>query len=126
MRIYSTKDFSREARRSRLKDDDLIKAALRADKGLIDARIGAHLVKQRVGRKGGYRTIIVLKQAKFALFLHLFAKQAKADLTPVEEEVFREAAKHLAELSDMHVRLLVERGEWIEIEHESREEDLSE
>ena len=66
MKLYKTREFARQARQCRLADAELREAVQRAEQGLVDAGIGAYLVKQRVARKGqgrsrGYRTIIFLK-----------------------------------------------------------------
>jgi len=122
MRLFKTKEFARSARKERVSDKDLTEAVERAEAGLIDGVIGKFLIKQRIarpgqGRRGGHRAIIVHVRGELALMLHLFPKNAKGNLTRAEEDVYREAAKHVAELDDANVEALVEAKEWIEIEH---------
>ena len=121
MRLFKTREFARIARKERLPDRVLAEAVERAELGLVDARIGRLLIKQRIaregqGRRGGYRSIIVHVQGARAVFLHLFAKNDQATLTPAEEEVYREAAKHIGQVGEQTVEALLAAGEWFEIE----------
>jgi hypothetical protein len=123
MRLYQTKEFARLARKNRVSDEDLREAVRRAEEGLIDALIGAHLIKQRVaregsGRSGGYRTIIFIKEGDRAVFLYMFEKSQQANLSKLEEEAYRDFAKVLAGLDDVAFARLIEQRNWKEIEYE--------
>jgi hypothetical protein len=118
------------ARKSGVSDEELKEAVRRAEEGLIDATIGAHLIKQRVareggGRSGGHRTIIFLKEGDRAVFLHMFEKSQQANLTKLEEEAYREFAKVLAALDDAAFTAAVEKRNWKEIEYEHQKEGVS-
>jgi len=57
----------------------------RAERGLIDAELGGHLIKQRVarlggGRSGGYRTVIAYRAAQRSVFLYGFAKSERDNI----------------------------------------------
>jgi hypothetical protein len=82
------------------------------------------VARPRQGRATGFRTIIVHKVAERALFVHLFSKSSKANLTAQEEGAFREAAKVLAALGDEPVRALLAAGEWIEVDDAGHAETL--
>lgn len=74
--LYALKDFARRARKAGLGDDGLWEAVDRAERGIIDADLGAGLIKQRIarvgqGRSGGFRTIIAYWRGERAIFLHL-------------------------------------------------------
>ena len=91
MLMFLSKEFTRQARRSGLGDDALIDSIDLAENGKIDADLGGGLIKQRVarpgkGRSGGFRTIIAFRSGARAIFLHIFAKNRKANLTPPELE----------------------------------------
>lgn len=63
MRVFKTFDFVRDARRAPLSDESLVEAIQRAQRGLMDADLGGHIIKQRVarpgkGRRGGFRVLI--------------------------------------------------------------------
>jgi hypothetical protein len=81
--FYLAKAFARQARRSGVDDGALREAVDRAEKGHVDADLGAGLIKQRVaragrGRSSGFRTIVAYWHGERAVFLYLFAKNRKA------------------------------------------------
>jgi hypothetical protein len=130
MMIFKTKEFSRLACKERIADLQLSEAIERADKGLVDASIGKFLIKQRIarrneGRSGGFRAIIFYRQRDRAVFLHLFAKNDKGNLTEPELVAYREFAKHLANLTAEQVKHLVDERKWIEIDNEDDEKKVS-
>lgn len=132
--VYLTKEFARQARRSGVSDAALIEAVDRVEAGHVDADLGGGLVKQRVarpgkGRSGGFRTVIAYRKGSRAIFLHMFAKNAQANLSALELEALKEIAKPLLKLSDKELKGLVQMRGWREIEKskddEGREEGLS-
>lgn len=116
MRIL-TKEFVRLARKHGIDDQSLHAAADDADRGLIEAEIGSCLIKQRVarqggGKSGGYRVVVYYRRASRSVFLHLFAKNVKANLNPNELEAYRDFAKILDGLTDLQLLELAERRDW--------------
>jgi len=66
MRIYKTKPFNRWAEKEGLTDAALGAAVEELARSLIDADLGGHVYKKRVGlarrgKRGGVRTLIVFK-----------------------------------------------------------------
>ena len=119
--FYLAKAFARQARRGGVDDDALREAVERAEKGHVDADLGSGLIKQRVtrpgkGRSGGFRTIVGYWQGERAIFLYLFAKNRKADLSMAELDDLKGTARILMSLNDEQLRQLVESGGWREIE----------
>lgn len=104
-----------ETRHAHFQDEDLCPvigrcrrrrriAGRRVARGLIEAEIGKFLLKLRVarpgeGRSGGYRVILVYKAEAFAVFVHMFAKKAQANLTSEELESLRSLAKLFVSLA---------------------------
>ena len=124
MKVYKTREFARLCRNASVADWDLCEAAERAEKGLVDASIGKFLIKQRIarrneGRSGGFRAIVFHGQGDRAVFLHLFAKNERSNLTRAEQDAYRDIAKELADLTIDQIRALVDRQKWIEIDYES-------
>ena len=79
MRVFKSNRFHRFARKEKISDAMLCEAIERAERGLIDADLGAGLIKQRVarpgaGRSGGYRTLIFFRAETRAVFAFGFAK----------------------------------------------------
>ena len=95
MQVYATAEFVKFASKQKIADAALCEAVARADRGLIDADLPGPLIKQRVarpgqGRSGGYRTILAYRSGQRAIFLYGFPKNAKANLSRAEEDIYRE------------------------------------
>jgi hypothetical protein len=124
MTIFKLKDFARAARKEGVTDADLVDAVVRAARGLIDGEIGRCLIKQRLARQGqgratGLRAVMAYKAGAITVFVHLFPKSSKGNLTPAETEVFKAAAKQFVRLDDGAIAALVMAKEWIEVTDES-------
>jgi hypothetical protein len=126
MKAYKLKDAAKRARKLKISDEDLCEAIARAERGLTDGEIGKFLVKQRIGRLGDYRLIVVHKQGDLALVLHIFEKSGQANLTSHEAEAFREAAKEIVALKAEYIKALTNAGEWIELDYDKHQKDVSE
>ena len=59
------------------------------------------------------------------MFAYLFAKKDKENLTPVEEEVYRDLAKIVSELSDATLDTAVAEKGWKTIDYEAYEKKVS-
>lgn len=130
MRVFKTKEFARQVRKEGLSDLELCEAVERAMKGLVDAQIGKFLIKQRVarrseGRSRGFRTIIFYQEDDRAVFLHMFAKSDKSDLTNTEEAAYRDFAKELATIKTEQITRLVALKKWMEIDYEGYQKKIS-
>jgi len=124
MKLFVTRSAWKEASKSKLTKDALVKSSDRTNRGLIDAEIGAHLFKQHVGRKGGFRLILYLEKNKRSVVLHVFPKNEQPNITGHELKTLRDFAGVLADLSDeAFVQLAHKRG-WKEITDEALEEDV--
>jgi hypothetical protein len=80
VRIFQLKSFSRFARKEDIGDDLPIDAVERAEQGSVDANLGGEVVKQRVarpsrGKSGGYRTLILYRRGRRAVFSYGFANE---------------------------------------------------
>lgn len=120
MRIFKTKSFHRFTLKNNIDDLTLSEAIERAERGLIDANLGADIIKQRIARKGqsrskGFRTIIVIKHEEKAFFVYGFAKSEKDNLRQDEEEQFKNMAKHLLSLSEDYISKLLRNGDFVEV-----------
>ncbi len=127
--FYLSKKFARDARRAGLGDDGLREAVVRAEEGLVDADLGSGLVKQRVpregeGRSGGFRTVLVYRRGELAIFVHLFAKNRKADLEDAELKGLRAIAKILMGLEETELRKIAIGGRWKEIVVDDGEKEI--
>src|SRR5476651_55945 len=96
MRIFKTKALARFTKREAIADESLVAAIETARRGLIDADLGAGLIKQRVarpgqGKRGGFRMLIAFRSDR-AVFLFAFAKNERENIGDTELTTLREIA----------------------------------
>lgn len=120
MRVYKTKAFARFARKTKLADDKLVRAAEEVAKGNYDADLGGGVFKQRVareggGKSGGLRTIVLFKVGGYSVFAHGFAKSDKANVSAQELKALKLLAGVLLGMSAAEVGTAVKAGELIEV-----------
>jgi hypothetical protein len=121
MKAYLPKSFLRKAGGDGVSDADCQEAIRRAERGLVDADLGGRLIKQRIprGNQGaarGSRAVVFYKRGEIAVFLHIFSKSDKANLTKSELADYLEFAKSLEELTQAKLRELGATRGWKEIE----------
>ena len=112
MRVYINAWFAKFARQEGIEDFQLVEAVVRANIGLIDADLGAGVIKQRIsrqgaGKSGGFRTIIFFKARDRAIFMFGFAKKAKKNLTHEELLEMKRASREMLQLSQDQIDQLV-------------------
>lgn len=105
MRVYKTPSFAREADRLGLTDAEVSAAVREIESGLIDAHLGAELVKKRVasgtkGKRGGFRTVIAWRQGHRCFFMHVFAKGEKANVTEQEAKALKTFGRGLMAMDE--------------------------
>jgi hypothetical protein len=120
MPIYKTRSFARYARTEDINDRSLTEAIERAANGLVDADLGAGLIKQRVarrgqGRRGGYRMLIAFRSEEFAVFLFGFAKNTMDNLDAHELRVVQAAARSWLSSTPEMIAKAVEEGRLIKV-----------
>lgn len=76
---------------------ELLEAARAVAAGQWDADLGGGVFKQRIareggGKSGGFRTIILFKVGGHSFFVHGFAKNEKANITPKELKALKKLA----------------------------------
>jgi len=120
VRVFKTRAFGRFARKERIGDALLCEAIERAERGIVDADLGGHVIKQRVarsgqGRSGGYRTLIAYRSPARAVFLFGFAKADQDNIDDNELRELRKAAAEMLGWNDEEVAALLAAGKWMEI-----------
>lgn len=121
MKIHVTKDTHKRFKKARITEEELKDAVSRAERGLIAARLGGFLIKQRIpregqGKSGGFRTVMFYKSGDRVVFLHMFPKNAKENLSDEEQEEYNFIANKLADLSVETITQLAQKRGWKEIE----------
>jgi hypothetical protein len=119
LKTFKSKEFARFARRNQLSDATLCRALAEIHSGMVDAELGGGVYKQRLrrtgqGKSGGFRTIILLRWKRIAIFAFGFAKSERANITPEELKVWRQIAKELLTAPDA-VRAAINEGKLIEV-----------
>lgn len=120
MAIYTTKEFSRFARKAGLENEDLLEAARAVASGRWDADLGGGVFKQRIARKGGgksggFRTIVLFKAGKHSFFVHGFAKNQKANVSSAELKALKKLAVVFLELSGEGIQKAMAAGQIAEV-----------
>ena len=120
MNAYLPKSFQREADSNGLSDEDCREAIRRAERGLIDADLGQGLIKQRISRGNqgaarGSRAVVFYRRGKVAVFLHIFPKSKKANLTKSELAMYLRAGQELGKLADKELAALSANRGWREL-----------
>ena len=105
MDAYLTRSFDSDAERDGISDEDCREAIRKAERGLIDADLGGGLIKQRIprGNQGaarGSRAVVFYRRGRVAVFLHIFPKSRKANLSKSELAEYLKAAQVLERLSE--------------------------
>jgi hypothetical protein len=113
--VYKNKAFARFAKKARITDSDLWKAAQLADKGVIDADLGGGVIKQRIarageGKSGGSRSIVLFRRGDRAVYVYGFEKKDLANIKPDELEAFRELAKVILGYNKVEIENMVKLG----------------
>jgi len=86
LRVFKTKWFARWADSEGVPDAALLNAVEEMSQGLIDANLGAHVFKKRVGingrgKRGGLRTLLAFRTGERAFFVFGFAKNERANVS---------------------------------------------
>jgi hypothetical protein len=120
VRVFKTTTFAKFARKVRLDDEVLFRAALDAQRGLIGADLGGGVIKQRIGRagggkSGGFRTLIAFRSGDRAIYVYGFAKNERDNISEEELRVFKKLAVELLALGTAEMAVAVSKGVLMEI-----------
>jgi len=126
MRVFKDAWFVWFARREGISNHSLLEAVERAESGLVDAVLGAGVIKQRIarrgaGKSGGYRTLVIYRKGDKAFFVYGSPKNVQDNVRDDEQEQFKRAAKLTLALTDEQLRLLIEKGQFEEIFNHAQE-----
>lgn len=88
--------------------------------GAVDANLGGGVFKQRIarpgqGKSGGFRTIVILRIGKIALFAYGFAKNERDNIDAADLSDFRQLAKETFQYGDEEIDELIRAGSLEEI-----------
>ena len=120
MATYKVRAFCRFARKHRITDHTLARAAAAVRAGNADADLGAGLYKQRVarpggGKSGGFRVLLAYRHGELMFLLHGFAKNECDTLEPQQLADLKRLARKLGALTRAQLTVAVEEDELEEI-----------
>ena len=123
MEKLTTKWFKKWAKKSKLKDKDLLETIENLKDGLSTADLGSNLFKVRVkrensGKSSGFRTIVVYKENERAVFLYGFGKNEKENITKTELLYFKKLGNDFLVLRPNEIKQLIESKSLFNIEVE--------
>lgn len=128
LRVLKNRGFARAADKDGLTDQALRTAVAEIEAGLIDARLGGFLLKKRIrrggrGKSGGFRTIAAYQRPDRLVFLYLFAKNERDNITEKERTALSEIADQYMRLSVSKLEELVTKGVLTEVASDDHDED---
>jgi len=107
MRVFKNKWFHRWARREKISDVLLLKAAEEIVAGQVEADLGGYLFKKRLprsgtGKSGGYRVLVGYKNPNIErlIFLYAFAKNQRANISDKDKAALRLVAESFAKTTE--------------------------
>lgn len=120
LRVFKNRGFARAARKQGLTDQALCAAVAEIESGLIDARLGGSLLKQRIakgsrGKSGGLRAIVAYRQHDRLAFIYVFGKNERDNITEQERLALSEIGDEYMHLAPEKLDELVARGTLIEV-----------
>jgi hypothetical protein len=106
-RVLMNRGFAKAARKLGLTDAALASAVREIEDGLVDARLGGFLLKKRIGidgrgKSGGLRTVLASRQGNRVIFLFVFGKNERDNITAAEHQA-------LSDLGDEYMGMTTER-----------------
>jgi hypothetical protein len=97
-----TRDFARLYRRADVGEEKLFEAIREIRAGNVIA-LGHKVFKKRIGsrfggKRGGYRSIVYYRIEQAVIFMYLYAKNEREDITEREKKAFVELAGALEQM----------------------------
>ena len=123
MKIFKYRTFEKWAKKQGLSDDDLKKAILEIENGLVEANLGGNVYKKRIGKsgqgkRGAYRTILLMKLGDKVIFAHGFSKGEQGNISKNELEGFKVMAEAFLNLSTVQINALIDNKNLIELSND--------
>ena len=120
MRIFKTKTLARFTKRERIVDASLADAIDEAERGLVDADLGGHVIKKRVaragqGKSGGYRMLIAFRTKHRAVFLFGFSKNELDNIDDKQLASLQETATYWLTADDTRLERALKDGILMEV-----------
>ena len=119
-RAFKTSRFSKDAKKTKIKDVELCLAIQQVLLGQVDD-LGGGVFKKRLNNNL-HRSIILAKGGEYWVYEYLFAKKDRANIENDELLAFRLLANSYAGLTEQQVSQLLVNGDFVEICHDDETE----
>jgi hypothetical protein len=124
VRLFKTRTLAKFARQNGIRDASLVAAVENAMRGLVDADLGGHIIKQRVarpgqGKRGGFRMLIGLRP-DLAIFLFGFAKNERENIDDDQLKDLREIVASWFAADEKKIAQSLEDGILLEVQNGSK------
>jgi hypothetical protein len=119
-RAFKTARFAKDAKKAKIKDEELCQAIRQVMLGQADD-LGGGVFKKRLN-DNLHRSIILAKGGQYWVYEYLFAKTDRDNIENDELLAFRLLAKSYAGLKEQQVYQLVTNGDFVEICHDNKTE----
>ncbi len=122
MKILITNWFRKWLNKVNIENDDLISSAnIINENDETAVNLGSGLYKIRVkrkhqGKRGSYRTLLILKKEKLILYVYGFAKNEKDNLEKDELKYFKKLSKDIIRMSEEELLIQIKSGSFIDLE----------
>lgn len=115
-RAFKTARFAKDAKKSKIRDDELCQAIKQVQRGQADD-LGGGVYKKRLN-DNLHRSIILAKGGAHWIYEYLFAKKDRNNIDDDELQAFRLLAKSYADLTEHQLALLLANQDFVEICHD--------
>jgi hypothetical protein len=124
VRIFKTRTLAKFTRQNGISDANPAAAVENALRGLVDADLGGHIIKQRVarpgqGKRGGFRMLIGLRPG-LAIFLFGFAKNERENIDDDQLKDLREIIASWFAADEKKIAQALKDGILLEVQNGSK------
>ena len=119
-RAFKTARFAKDAKKAKIKDEELCQAIRQIMLGQADD-LGGGVFKKRLN-DNLHRSIILAKGGQYWVYEYLFAKKDRDNIEDDELLAFRLLAKSYAGLKEHQLGQLIANGDFVEICHDDKTE----
>ena len=119
-RAFKTVRFAKDAKKAKIKDEELCQAIRQVMLGQADD-LGGGVFKKRLN-DNLHRSIILAKGGQYWVYEYLFAKKDRDNIEDDELLAFRLLAKSYAGLKEHQLGQLIANGDFVEICHDDKTE----
>lgn len=120
LRVFKTAWFSKSARKARIRDGDLLRAAQELMRGQADD-LGGGVFKKRLN-DNRHRSIVLAKAGPLLVFAFLYAKKDRASIDADELKAFRKLAVAYASIKEWELAQALDKGDLQELKDDPQDE----